>query len=102
VDQSFSISALTLLLLIQGVGSLFLAVILAALYGYRRQANLLYWTLAWLCNGLWLLLGSLNHRLAAEAGPVLLEGEPALRHLAVVCGWLSGVLWLLSMQHFAR
>ncbi|MBI1916701.1 MAG: PAS domain S-box protein [Planctomycetes bacterium] len=101
MDPSFPITVLTLLLLIQGVGSLFLAIILGALYGYRRQANLLYWTLAWLCNALWLLLGSLNFRLVAEGAPVpRLGGEPVLQHVAVVCGWLHAALWLLSMQHF--
>src|SRR6266498_4971624 len=93
VDQSFPITVLRLLLLIQGVGSLFLAVILGALYGYRRQATLLYWTLAWLCNALGLLLSSPISGLGAEEVPVL-------QQVAVICGWLHAALWLLSMQHF--
>ena len=36
MDQSFTISTLTLLLLLQGVGSLFLALVLGGLYAYRR------------------------------------------------------------------
>src|SRR4051794_34962886 len=51
--------------------------------------------LAWLCNGLWLLLGSPHFRLEDEEVQVL-------QHVAVLCGWLQAALWLLSMQHFRR
>ena len=100
MDYSFTITPLTLLLLLQGVGSLFLALTLGVLYGYRRQPTLLYWALAWMANGLWLLLGSINFHLASSNGLPVAGKEAWLQHMAVMCGWLHAALWLLSMQHF--
>ena len=100
MDQSFTLSTLTLLLLVQGVSSLFLALLLGGLYAHRRQPTLLYWALAWLCNGLWLLLGSINFHLARAEGVPRAGREPWIQHLAVMCGWLHAALWLLSMQFF--
>jgi two-component system, cell cycle sensor histidine kinase and response regulator CckA len=97
VNQSFPLTVLTALLLVQGAGSLFLAVVLATLYGYRRRASLLFWALAWLCHGLWFLGG-----LAPDLGRCPLATASWLPWMTLLCGWLHGALWLLGLQQFGN
>jgi PAS domain S-box-containing protein len=103
VDPSFPIPSLIVFVLAQGAGSLFLALILGTLFAYRRQATFLYWALAWVCNGLWLILGGLNYYFREKGSTVVGWGEePWLQHVAVLFGWWHAAFWGLSLIHFRR
>ncbi len=91
MPATFSTSTVLLLLLAQGAGSLFLALLLGTLYAYRRQRSYLCWSLAWLCNGLWLIGGTLSQQS---------DSEPWLQDAAVLFGWWLAAFWLLSLGYF--
>ncbi len=103
MGSSFSITTLMLLLLVQGAGSLFLALLLGTLFAYRRQPTLLFWALAWLCNGLFLLAYSLSHHAGTmDPAPFRWGGGPWLTQFAILAGWCNAAFWMLSLEPFLR
>jgi PAS domain S-box-containing protein len=88
-------------LLVQGLGGLFLVLVCSTLYAYQRRRYFLYWTVAWFCFSLGLLLDSLalpeNAVELASSSP-----RPWLQAAAVVCVWWHSALWVFGMLHFWR
>jgi PAS domain S-box-containing protein len=94
-------TTLMLLGFAHGASSLFLALLLGTLFAYRRRPVLLFWALAWLCNGLYLLA----HALCEPVGPDSLApfrwgGELWLPALMLLLGFWEAALWLLSLEPF--
>jgi PAS domain S-box-containing protein len=88
-------------LLVQGLGGLFLVLVCSTLYAYQRWRYFLYWTMAWFCFSLGLLLDSLAFPLDAASlwAP---STRPWVRDAGVVCAWWHAALWVFGMLRLWR
>jgi signal transduction histidine kinase/CheY-like chemotaxis protein len=94
-------SAFLASLVAQGAGALLLVAVLAALFAARRRAHFLYWAAAWLCFGLWLLLGGLGLWWHAVF-PGRTGWEHGLLYAALVCAWWHPALWASGAAFYRR
>jgi PAS domain S-box-containing protein len=88
-------------LLVQGLGGLFLVLVCSTLYLSQRWRYFLYWTVAWFCFSLGLLLDSLAIPLDA---PSLwsTSRRPWVQDAGVVCAWWHAAFWVFGMLCFGR
>lgn len=99
MDTVYPITTLTVFLLVQGAGSLFLALVLGTLFVYRRKASYFYWTLAWLCSALWLIPDAFVRQ--ARLADSTIDAEWLL-HATTLFGWWHATLWIFSLDEFRR